>query len=257
MGILNVTPDSFYDGGRYNTPEKALEHAEKMVKDGADIIDIGANSIRPGANVLSAEKELEIIKRYIPFLTERLDTVFSVDTFYPEVAEFALQNGVSIINDVSGVFNEEMAKTVKKHNCGWVIMHTGGGDANKKVEYSSSVTKNVNEFFDEMLKKCNEFGISSEHMMLDPGIGFGKNFDDDIELIKNVSKIKNKNSAFLMALSNKRVIKNSSGAEGEERLFGTISANVLSVMGGADFLRVHEVLENRLAVNTADKIIRG
>lgn len=257
MGILNVTPDSFYDGGRYNTPEKALEHAEKMVKDGADIIDIGANSTRPGANVLSAEKELEIIKRYIPFLTERLDTVFSVDTFYPEVAEFALQNGVSIINDVSGVFNEEMAKTVKKHNCGWVIMHTGGGDANKKVEYSSSVTKNVNEFFDDMLKKCNEFGISSEHIMLDPGIGFGKNFDDDIELIKNVSKIKNKNSAFLMALSNKRVIKNSSGAEGEERLFGTISANVLSVMGGADFLRVHEVLENRLAVNTADKIIRG
>ncbi len=257
MGILNITPDSFYDGGRYNAPEKALEHALEMVEDGADIIDIGANSTRPGATVLSALEELEIIKRYIPFLTEKVNTVFSIDTFYPEVAEYALNNGVSIINDVSGNFNEEMAETVKKHGAGWVIMHTGGGDADNRGEYNTSVTENVKAFFTDMLEKCNEFGISSENIMLDPGIGFGKNFEDDIELIKNVSGYKNKDSALLMALSNKRVIKNSSGAKGEDRVFGTLSADVIAVLGGADFLRVHNVREHKFAINTADKIIRG
>lgn len=257
MGILNITPDSFYDGGRYNAPEKALEHALEMVKDGADIIDIGANSTRPGANVLTATEELNIIKQYIPFLTEKVNTVFSIDTFYPEVAEYALNNGVSIINDVSGKFNEKMAETVKKYGAGWVVMHTGGGDADNRGEYNTSVTENVKVFFADMLKKCNEFGISSENIMLDPGIGFGKNFEDDIELIKNVSECKNKDSALLMALSNKRVIKNSSGAEGEDRIFGTLSADVISVMGGADFLRVHNVREHKFAISTADKIIRG
>lgn len=257
MGILNITPDSFYDGGRYNAPEKALEHALEMVKDGADIIDIGANSTRPGANVLTALEELNIIKQYIPFLCDRVDTVFSIDTFYSEVAEYALNNGVSIINDVSGKFNEKMAETVKKYGAGWVVMHTGGGDADNRGEYNTSVTENVKVFFEDMLKKCNEFGISSKNIMLDPGIGFGKNFEDDIELIKNVSEYKNKDSALLMALSNKRVIKNSSGAEGEDRIFGTLSADVIAVMGGADFLRVHNVREHKFAINTADKIIRG
>lgn len=257
MGILNITPDSFYDGGRYNAPEKALEHALEMVEDGADIIDIGANSTRPGATVLSALEELEVIKQYIPFLTEKVNTVFSIDTFYPEVAEYALNNGVSIINDVSGKFNDKMAEIVKKHGAGWVIMHTGGGDADNRGEYNTSVTENVKVFFADILKKCNEFGIYSENIMLDPGIGFGKNFEDDIELIKNVSEYKNKESALLMALSNKRVIKNSSGAEGEDRIFGTLSADVIAVLGGADFLRVHNVREHKFAINTADKIIRG
>lgn len=255
MGILNVTPDSFYDGGCYNSPEKALNHALGMVRHGADIIDIGANSTRPRASVLSAEDELRIIKDYIPFLTEKVNAVFSVDTFYPEVAEYALNNGVSIINDVSGVFNEKMAETVKKHKCGWVIMYNGRVCVNKSENLS--LTDTVPAFFDEMLKKCNGFGIPSEYIMLDAGIGFTQSYREDIELIKNTAVIKNKNCAFLTALSNKRVIKNSSGADGKDRLYGTVAANVLAVAGGADFLRVHNVKENRLAINTADKILRG
>ena len=255
MGILNVTPDSFYDGGLYNTPEKALLQAQKMVQDGADIIDIGANSTRPGANILSPEEELSIIKEYIPFLTANVNSVFSVDTFYHEVAKYALDNGVSIINDISGVFKPEMAETVKKHKCGWVIMYNG---RNRKItKENSSITESVIDFFSETLKKCEDYGIPSEYIMFDAGIGFTESFNDDIEIIKNTSLIKNKNCAYLTALSNKRVVKNSSGAEGEDKLYGTVAANVLSVAGGADFVRVHNVKENRLALNTADKIIRG
>lgn len=256
MGILNVTPDSFYDGGLYNSPKKALLQAQKMVQDGADIIDIGANSTRPGANILSAEEEMDIIKEYIPILTTNVNSVFSVDTFYPEVAEYALDNGVSIINDISGVFNPLMAETVKKYKCGWVIMHNGRNYISTAKEINS-ITERVSEFFTDMLKKCEDFGIPPEYIMFDAGIGFTESYNDDIELIKNTSLIKNKNCAFLTALSNKRVIKNSSGAEGEDKLYGTVAANALAVAGGADFVRVHNVKENRLALNTADKIIRG
>lgn len=255
MGILNVTPDSFYDGGRYNSREKALEQALKMVQDGADIIDIGANSTRPNAEVLSAEEELNIIKEYIPFLTEKVNAVFSVDTFYPEVAEYALNNGVSVINDVSGVFNEKMAETVKKHKCGWIIVYNGRVFENDNGE--NPVTDKVLAFFAKMLENCKNFGISSEYIMLDSGIGFSGSFDEDIELIKNTSLLKNNGCAYLTALSNKRVIKNSSGADGEDRVYGTLAANVLAVAGGTDFVRVHNVKENRLAINTADRIIRG
>lgn len=255
MGILNVTPDSFFDGGCYNSPEKALNHALKMVQDGADIIDIGANSTRPNAKILSAEEELSIIKKYIPFLTQNVNTVFSVDTFYPEVAEYALNNGASVINDVSGVFNMQMAETVKKYKCGWVIMYNGRVQE-KKDTGSITVTEKVSAFFSEMLKKCSNFGIPTEYIMLDPGIGFTDSFEEDIEIIRNTDILKNNGCAYLTALSNKRVIKNSSGAEGNDRIYGTIAANVLSAMGGADFLRVHNVKENRLAINTAD-IIRG
>lgn len=255
MGILNVTPDSFYDGGRYNSREKALKQALKMVQDGADIIDIGANSTRPNAEVLSAEEELNIIKEYIPFLTEKVNAVFSVDTFYSEVAEYALNNGASVINDVSGVFNEKMAETVKKHKCGWVIMYNGRVFENDNGE--NPVTDKVSAFFGKMLEKCKNFGISSEYIMFDSGIGFSQSFDEDIEMIKNTAAIRNKSCAYLTALSNKRVIKNSSGADGEDRVYGTLAANILAVAGGTDFVRVHNVKENRLALNTADRIIRG
>lgn len=256
MGILNVTPDSFYDGGLYNSPKKALLQAQIMVQDGADIIDIGANSTRPGASILSAEEELSIIKEYIPYLTANVNTVFSVDTFYPEVAEYALDNGVSIINDISGVFNPKMAETVKKHKCGWIIMYNGRNYISATKE-KSPITERVSEFFTETLKKCEDYGILSEYIIFDSGIGFTESFNDDIEIIKNTSLIKNKNCAYLTALSNKRVVKNSLGAAGGDILYGTIAANALAVAGGADFVRVHNVKENRLALNTADKIIRG
>lgn len=257
MGILNVTADSFFDGGLYNSPEKALEHAKKMLQDGADIIDIGAQSTRPGCTQLSADEELEIIKNYLPMLYNETGAVISVDTFYPQVAEYALQNGASIINDVSGVFNEDMAKLISQYNCGWVVMHTGGGNAQTVPVYKTSVTEDVIVFFGDMLAKCREFGISKNQIMLDMGIGFGKTHEQNIELIKNINKLKIKDVALLTALSSKRVVANATGADGYDRVYGTIAADVLAIAGGTDFIRVHNVKENALAAKMADAVVRG
>ncbi len=257
MGILNVTADSFFDGGLYNSPEKALLHAKQMLVDGADIIDIGAQSTRPGCTQFSADEELEIIKNYLPVLYNETSAVISVDTFYPQVAEYALQNGASIINDVSGVFNEEMAKLIRDYKCGWVIMHTGGGDAQTVPEYKTSVTEDVISFFNETIDKCEEFGISKNQIMLDMGIGFGKTHEQNIELIKNINKLKINGVALLTALSSKRVVANATNTDGYDRVYGTIAADVLAIAGGTDFIRVHNVKENALAAKMADAIIRG
>lgn len=257
MGILNVTKDSFSDGGKYNTPQKAREHVEKMLLEGADIIDIGAQSTRPDSQLISPQQELEIIKQYLPLLADEFNCVISVDTFYPEVAEYALNNGASIINDVSGVFNEEIADLVKKYDCGWIIMHTGGGDAKIVPEYKTSVTEDVIDFFDNVLDKCNEINVPHKNIMLDIGVGFGKTYEQNIEVIKNIAKIKRDNIALLTALSLKRVIGIATDAEKDDRLFGTISANSIAIANGTDFIRVHNVKENVMGAKMADALVRG
>ncbi len=257
MGILNVTDDSFFDGGMYNSPEKALAHTKRMLQEGADIIDIGANSSRPGHTVLSENEELEIIKQYLPLIKNETNAVISVDTFYPTVAEYALKNGVAIINDISGLFNPEMAELVKKYNCGWIIMHTGGGDSSTVVDYKKGVSYAVLEFFIEALKKCEELGISKNQLCFDMGIGFGKSHEDNLELIKNIKDIKIKDVALLTALSSKRVVANSTNAQKEDLIYGTIAANSLAIQGGTDIIRVHNVRENVLAAKMCDAVVRG
>lgn len=257
MGILNVTKDSFADGGKYNTPEKAKEHTREMLLQGADIIDIGAQSTRPGSTLMSVQEELNIIKQYLPCLANEFDCVFSVDTFYPEVAEYALNNGASIINDVSGKFNKDMAELVLKYDCGWIITHTGNGDAQTVPDYKTSVTEDVIIFFDEVLDKCNQLQIPHNRIMLDIGIGFGKSYEHNIEVIKNIKRIKRQNVALLTALSLKRVVGIATDSDKEDRLYGTISANTLAIAGGTDFIRVHNVKESVLGAKMADAVLRG
>lgn len=257
MGILNVTKDSFADGGKYNTPDKAKEHTKEMLLQGADIIDIGAQSTRPGSTLMSAEEELNIIKRYLPYLANEFDCVFSVDTFYPQVAEYALNNGASIINDVSGKFNKDMAELVLKYDCGWIITHTGNGDAETVPDYKTSVTEDIISFFDETLEKCAKLKIPHNRIMLDVGIGFGKSYEQNIEVIKNTNKIKRNNVALLTALSLKRVVGTATNTEKDDRLYGTISANALAIAGGTDFIRVHNVKENVLGAKMVDAVVRG
>ena len=257
MGILNVTKDSFADGGKYNTPEKAKEHTREMLLQGADIIDIGAQSTRPGSVLMSVQEELNIIKQYLPCLANEFDCVFSVDTFYPEVAEYALNNGASIINDVSGKFNKDMAELVLKYDCGWIITHTGNGDAQTVPDYKTSVTEDVITFFNEVIDKCNQLQIPHNRIMLDIGIGFGKSYEHNIEVIKNIKRIKRQNVALLTALSLKRVVGIATDSDKEDRLYGTISANTLAIAGGTDFIRVHNVKESVLGAKMADAVLRG
>ena len=257
MGILNVTPDSFFDGGKYNTPEKAVERAVKMQADGADIIDLGAQSTRPGSVTLSETEELRIIKQFLVPVVNSVSVPVSVDTFYPSVAEYCLENGARIINDVSGTLNPEIAKAVKKHNAGWVIMHNPS-NASDIYDYSDlgGVLNAVNAFFESAENTAKEFGIEPQNICFDMGIGFGKSHGDNIELLKNINKLKKENRALLTALSCKRVTAQNTGAEGEDRLFPSLAANTLAIAGKTDFIRVHHVKEAVLAAKMTDEITR-
>ena len=258
MGILNVTPDSFFDGGQWNSPEKAVEHALKMQGDGADIIDIGAQSTRPGSVLLSEDEELEIIKKYIPAVTSVVNVPVSVDTFYPKVAEYCLENGAKIINDVSSKMDREMALVVKKHNAGWIVMHTGNASASQEADYSKcgGVVNDVLAFFDKAEEIASEYSISRENICFDMGFGFGKSHFDNLELLRNIDKLKSPERALLTALSCKRLVKNETGADGYDRVFGTLAADTLAIAGGTDFIRVHHVKEACLAAKMTDAVVR-
>lgn len=258
MGILNVTPDSFFDGGQWNSPEKAVEHALKMQEDGADIIDIGAQSTGPGSTLLSEDEELEIIKKYIPAVTSAVNVPVSVDTFYPRVAKYCLENGAKIINDVSSKMDREMALVVKKHNAGWIVMHTGNASASQEADYSKcgGVVNDVLAFFDKAEEIAAEYSISRENICFDMGFGFGKSHFDNLELLRNIDKLKSPERALLTALSCKRLVKNETGADGYDRVFGTIAADTLAIAGGTDFIRVHHVKEACLAAKMTDAVVR-
>lgn len=256
MGILNITPDSFFDGGKWNAPKIALAHALEMEKDGADLIDIGAQSTRPGHIARTAEEELSILQAYLPEIAKQVSVPISVDTFYPAVAAYALQNGAAIVNDVSGVFSEEMAQVVAAADAGWIIMHSGKSDADTVCAYPNGVVQDVLDFFDEMEASCAKFGIARERLCFDMGIGFGKSHEDNLELLRNMSVLKSPQRALLTALSCKRVVRNETGADGDDRLYGTIAADTLSIAGGTDFIRVHHVRQSVLAARMTDAVVR-
>lgn len=256
MGILNYTPDSFSDGGMYNTPEKALEHSLEMERLGADIIDIGANSTRPGASILSEEEELERILPALKMLNGRLRVPLSVDTFYPVVARAAIENGASIINDVSGKFNVEIAELAKNSGAGYIVMHAPK-DASNVSYYETGVVTDVRKFFIECLQKASDIGLSREQLCLDAGIGFGKKREDDIELIANTQWLKFKDVALLIAGSRKRFIGVLSGEDtSSKRDAGTVAAHTAAISGGADIIRVHDVYSAVQGARVADAIFR-
>lgn len=257
MGILNVTPDSFFDGGLYNSVERAVERAIQIEKEGADIIDIGAQSTKPDCKSVSPEDELEIIKEFLIPVVNAVGIPVSVDTFYPNVAEYSLKNGAKIINDVSGSLNGEMAELIKKYNAGWIIMHNPSS-ADEPLDYSKQggAVNAVNEFFEKAEETVKKYEIPLESICLDAGIGFGKTYEDNILLIKNTDKFKTQSRAILTALSCKRVTSTNTGAAREERLFPTIAANTIAISGKTDFIRVHHIRQAVLAAKMADEIIR-
>ncbi len=243
MGIVNVTPDSFSDGGRYFSAERAIAHAEKLVSEGADIIDLGAMSTRPGSEPVSVSVEIDRLKSVVEGLAS-CDCVISVDTVNPETADYFLGKGVDIINDVSGIFNNDMADVVKKHSAGWIITHTCNVPSGTVIDYPEGVISSVNHFFDDFLDKCKAFGIDKEYICLDPGFGFAKTTADNVVLLKNLENVVKPDVAFMTALSKKRFIGEVTGtADTEERLVGTIIADLIAVSKGSDILRVHNVKE--------------
>ena len=240
MGILNVTPDSFSDGGKFLDPNFAVEHALQMQEQGADIIDIGAQSTRPGYTRICPEEEWERLAPVLGRLQGKLQIPLSIDTFYPQVAKMALQNGVCILNDVTGFSDVEMFRLAASCDCGCIMMHHG--EEHDVGRENMDVLYRVRSFFEERLIKAQNFGIPKERICFDPGIGFGKSYEENLKLIANVEKTKIAECAYLMAASRKRVIGQPCGNPPfSERLSGTIAAHTIAAVGGANILRVHDV----------------
>ena len=242
MGILNITPDSFSDGGEFNGLSSALERLNKLYEDGADIVDIGACSTAPNNTIISVEEELKRLE-ILPELVKQSKVPLSIDTFRAEVARFALENGISVINDESGAFNPDMAEIVKEYSAGWIFMHTGGKSSKEITEYKNGVIEDVISFFEQMKTQAIACGINEDSLCYDCGIGFGKTRNDDIELLQNCKTL-SEYSPLLIGVSRKRVIGELTGAKNpKDRVAGSVAAAVCCAMNGAGVLRVHDVKE--------------
>jgi len=240
MGILNITPDSFFDGSLYASPERALERALKMQAEGADIIDLGAQSTRPGSAVIAAEEELARLLPVLDKLAGRIEVPISVDTFYPEVAKAVLMRGASLINDVSGKVTPEMASVIMGFGANWILMHNPGG-ADIAEHYAPDVVSCVKDKLTNMVRQALVLGVAKDKLCIDPGIGFGKSRADNLKLLANTNMLKIEGVELLIGASRKRLI--GEQYTPEERLAGTIAAHVIAQLGGANMIRVHDVKE--------------
>ena len=241
MGILNVTPDSFSDGGRYFDAAAAVRHCLEMRGQGADIIDIGAQSTGPASREISPEEELDRLMPVLEGIRGKLDIPVSVDTYYSKVAEQALSMGADIINDVGGAFNEHTAALCGERGAGYIVMHNDGGAA-VVTEYPEGIIKAVQSFFDGVLSQCDKLGFDRKNLCLDPGIGFGKSHEDNLRLLRFMDRLDTHGAALLAAASRKRVIGRATGEERpDKRDAGTVVAHAAAILGGADIIRAHDV----------------
>lgn len=252
MGILNVTPDSFSDGGEHNGLEEAIKHAQKMIDEGADIIDIGGESTRPGHTQISDDEE---IARVVPVIKKvvELGAIVSVDTYKYRVAEAAFEAGAHILNDIWGLQydNGEMAKVVKKYNVPVIAMHN-----QVEKEYEKDIIFSIKEFFKKTYEIAHKNGILKESVILDPGIGFGKGIDENLEVLSRLEELREE-GRILLGASRKRFIGTIlNDLPPQERVEGTIATTVIGIEKGVDIVRVHDVLTNKRAAMVADRIVR-
>jgi len=259
MGILNTTPDSFSDGGRHADIAAAVEHGIRMAEDGADIIDIGGESTRPGSDPVPLDEELRRTIPVIEKLAEKIPVPISIDTYKSAVAEMAIKAGASMVNDISGLrFDPKMPETIARHKVPAVIMHIKGRpkDMQKDPEYTD-LMEEIIDYFRISIRLAKKFGIPEEMLIIDPGIGFGKTFDHNLELINNLDKLSILKRPILVGPSRKaflgRILDN---APASERLEGTSAACAVSIMKGANILRVHDVKEIAKVAKVVDAIKR-
>jgi len=254
MGILNVTPDSFSDGGRYFTLDLALEHALKMIEDGADIIDVGGESTRPGSDPVSIEEELRRVTPVIKELAKRTKVPISIDTYKSEVARQALDNGALIVNDISGLrFDEKMAEVVAEYKASVVLMHIKGTPKTmqQNPEYKDVISE-IYSYLSESVDLALSAGI--KQIIVDPGIGFGKRLIDNLEIIRRLREFKSLGYPILIGVSRKSFIGNILNLPVDQRLEGTAGAVAISVWNGANIVRVHDVKEMVRVVRIVDAI---
>ncbi len=257
MGILNVTQDSFSDGGLYFDKSAAIKKAIQMVEEGADIIDIGGESTRPGAEPVTVEEELRRTIPVIEVLAKEINVPISIDTYKAEVAKKALEAGASIVNDISGLrFDPEMAKVVSEYKVPVVIMHIKGRpkDMQQNPVYEALIPE-IMDYLREGIRLAKESGVSEDKIIIDPGIGFGKTFNQNLEIINNLREFTLLEKPILIGLSRKAFIGKILGeAHPADRLEGTAAAVAISIMNGANIIRVHDIKEMVRVARVADAI---
>ena len=252
MGILNVTPDSFSDGGLYFDPEAAVRRAKEMEAQGVDIVDIGGQSTRPGSTRISAEAEWARMEAVVRAVSAETELAVSIDTFYPAVAEKALKAGAHIINDVTG-FSAEMWRAVQGTDCGCIVMQPG--DPDDLSGGARDILETVRTFFERKAAQAAQYGVERRRLCFDPGVGFGKTHAENLKLIANPDALRVPGTALLMAASRKRVIAAVCGeGPAAERVAGTVAAHTASALFGADMVRAHDTLAAVQAARMADAV---
>lgn len=249
MGIINITPDSFYDGGKDSTEGTVLEQAGKMLSEGADMLDIGGMSSRPGAEIISEDEELMRVLPHIKNIVQQFpDAVISIDTIHSKVADESLKAGAHIINDISaGRFDALMIPTVAKHKVPFILMHMQGLPADmQKLPAYQNVTTEVMDFFVERIAACRSAGINDT--IIDVGFGFGKSVEHNYTLLHNLKYFAQLNTPILAGVSRKSMICKVLGINPENALNGTTAVNTIALMNGANILRVHDVKEAKEVV---------
>lgn len=263
MGILNVTPDSFYDGGKYTNVMDAVARAKEMVDEGADIIDVGGESTRPGSMPVSSDEELKRVLPVIKAIRDEMDVPLSVDTYRADVAEEAIKAGANMVNDVTALRGDDgMANVVSEHGVPVCLMHMKGTPRNmQKNPHYDDVMSEIARFLYERAEYAMAEGIEERNIILDPGIGFGKRtggeIEDNCEIIARLSELKSLGFPILVGASRKTFIGNICNTGADERLEGSLGAEAIAIANGADILRVHDVGETKRMAMVVDRIRDG
>jgi dihydropteroate synthase len=260
MGILNVTPDSFSDGGAYNTLDTALFQAQKLVQDGADILDIGGQSTRPGAEQVTLEEELNRVIPIIKKIRSQANIPISIDTTRAEVAEEAIKVGADIVNDISGAtFDDEMLKIVAKLGVPLILMHIKGTPKTmQNFTIYNDLIGEIIEFLKTRINAALVSGIKHSHLIIDPGIGFGKTYEQNLEILRKLREFTKLNLPILVGTSRKSFIgKILNQDDPKQRIWGTAATCCTAIANGGDIMRIHDVAEMRDVCKVADAIYRN
>lgn len=252
MGILNITPDSFSDGGKFNELGKALKRVQEMIEEGADIIDIGGESTRPGFEVVEAEEEINRVVPVIKAIKEKFDIPISIDTYKSETARAAIEAGADIINDIWGFKKDKnMAKLCAEKNVPCILMHN-----RDNAEYTD-IMKDIKEDLIESINIALDAGVERENIILDPGIGFAKSLEENLKVMNNIEKINELGFPILLGTSRKSMIGLTLNLPKDERLEGTLATTVLGITKGCEFIRVHDIKENKRVCVMTDSILKS
>ena len=256
MGAINITDDSFYRGSRYIDTEKTIVAALQMEKSGADFIDIGAESSRPGAEPLSQKKEINRLKRILPGLVRQIKIPLSIDTYKADVAAYAIEHGVKIINDISGMtFDKKMVKVVAKNQAAVVIMHMKGNPKTMQLRpHYNDLMGEIHSFLSQQVQFAVAHGVKKGYIMIDPGLGFGKRLTDNYEIANRLRELGDLEAPILIGHSRKSFIGKPFKLPPEERLEGTLGLSSLLIQNGANILRVHDVLAVKRVAMLIDKV---